>query len=50
MSAIKRLIEDILEMYDGEGKTIVEIAKAKGLSEAEVFEVVSQYSESFNIA
>jgi type IV secretory pathway protease TraF len=49
MSAIKRLVEDILEMYDGEGKTIVEIAECKGLSEDEVFEVVSQYSDSFNV-
>lgn len=49
MSAMKRLIEDILEMYDVEGMSIVEIAEAKGLTEAEVYEVVSEYSESFNI-
>lgn len=49
MSAIKRLIEDILEMYDAEGMTITEIAEAKGLTETEVYEIVSEYSESFNI-
>lgn len=50
MSAVKRLIEDILEMYDVEGKTITEIAEAKGLTETEVYEIVSEYSESFNIS
>lgn len=50
MGAMKRIVEDILEMYDVEGKSIVEIAKALGLTENEIYEVVSNYSDSFNIA
>lgn len=50
MSAIKRLIEDVLEMYDAEGMTVMEIAAAKGLSEDEIMEIVSEYSDDFNVA
>lgn len=48
MSAIKRLIEDVVEMYDENGMDVVTIAKATGLSEEEVFTIISEYSVDFN--
>lgn len=44
MSAMKRLIEDILYL-DEEGYSVDKIAFIMGMSEAEVLEVIAEYSE-----
>ena len=50
MGKIKNLVIEICEMYDYRGMTITEIARAMDMSEDEIYQVVSDYSESFNIA
>jgi NADH:ubiquinone oxidoreductase subunit E len=47
MSAIKRLIEDVMELYE-EGSSIAEIAKVLRLDEDEVLDVVEAYSNFYD--
>jgi hypothetical protein len=44
---MKRKIEDVIEMYDGEGLTIMEIVEKTGLTEQEVLAIVTEYSGDF---
>ncbi len=49
MGKIKQLVTEICEMYDYQGMTIVEIANYMEMTETEVIEVLSNYSDSFNV-
>ena len=44
---MKELVIEVCELYDEQGMTIMEIVNATGLSEEEVIEVLSNYSETF---
>ena len=50
MGKIKNLVIEICEMYDEQGMTISQIASYMDMTEDEVFQVVSDYSSSFNMA
>ena len=47
MGKIKDMVIEVCELYDEQGMTIMEIVNATGLSEEEVIEVLSNYSETF---
>ena len=49
MSKMKEYLMDIVEMYDMQGMTITEIASCKGISQEEVYEIISQYSDDFTL-
>ncbi len=49
MGKMKALVTEICEMYDYQGMTIVEIANYMEMTETEVIEVLSNYSDSFNV-
>ena len=44
---MKELVIEVCELYDEQGLTIMEIVNTTGLSEEEVIEVLSNYSETF---
>ncbi len=46
---MKALVTEICEMYDYQGMTFVEIANYMEMTETEVIEVLSNYSDSFNV-
>jgi len=50
LGKMKNLVMEICEMYDYQGMSIYEIARAMDMTDDEVYQVVSQYSESFNLA
>ena len=47
MAKMKELVIEVCELYDEQGLTIMEIVNTTGLSEEEVIEVLSNYSETF---
>ena len=47
---MKDLAMEVVELYDEQGYTIMEIVKELELSEEMVMEVLSNFSESFNVA
>ncbi len=47
MSYMKALLENILEDYDMNGLTIMEVVRKYKLSEEQVIEILSEYSETF---
>ena len=47
MGKMKELVIEVCELYDEQGLTIMEIVNTTGLSEEEVIEVLSNYSETF---
>ena len=47
MGKMKDLAMEVVELYDEQGMTIMEIVNATGLSEEVVIEVLSNYSETF---
>ena len=50
MGKLKNLVTEICEMYDYQGMTIREIANYMEMTEDEVVQVLSDYSDSFNMA
>lgn len=48
MSAMKDLVMDIVEMYDEQGLTVVQIAEIVGMNEMAVLSVITEYSQDFN--
>ena len=50
MGKIKDLVIETCEMYDEQGMTISQIASYMDMTEEEVFQIVSDYSSSFNMA
>ncbi len=49
MAKVKELVTDICEMYDYQGLSIAEIAKATGMSEDDIVQVLSDYSDTFGM-
>ncbi len=49
MAKMKELAMDVCEAYDSEGLTIMEIVERFELSEEMVFEILSNFSESFGV-
>ena len=47
---MKDLAMEVVELYDEQGYTIMEIVKELELSEEMVMEILSNFSESFNVA
>ena len=47
MAKMKELVIEVCELYDERGMTIMEIVGFTGLSENEVLEILSNYSETF---
>ena len=50
MGKIKNLVIEICDLYDRQGMTIIQIASYMDMTEEEVFQIVSDYSSSFNVA
>ena len=46
---MKDLAMEVVELYDEQGLTIMEIVKELNLSEEMVMEILSNFSESFNV-
>ena len=46
---MKELVMSICEAYDYQGLTIMELANQFEMTEQAILEVLSQYSDSFNI-
>jgi DNA-directed RNA polymerase specialized sigma24 family protein len=47
MSALKEMIADVCELYDMEGMTITQIAKVMDIPEQLVYEIVSDYADTW---
>ena len=50
MGKLKNLVIEICDLYDRQGMTIREIANYMEMTEDEVVQVLSDYSDSFNVA
>ena len=49
MGKVKELVTEICEMYDYQGLSIAEIAKAMDMTDDEVVQVLSNYSDTFGM-
>ena len=49
MGKVKELVTEICEMYDYQGMTITEIANYMEMTDAEVVQVLSDYSDTFGM-
>jgi len=49
MGKVKELVAEICEMYDYQGMTIMEIANYMEMTDAEVVQVLSDYSDTFGM-
>jgi DNA-binding transcriptional regulator LsrR (DeoR family) len=49
MAKVKELVTEICEMYDYQGMTIAEIANYMEMTDAEVVQVLSDYSDTFGM-
>ena len=50
MGKMKDLVIEICDLYDRQGMTIIQIASYMDMTEEEVFQILSDYSYSFNVA
>jgi DNA-binding transcriptional regulator LsrR (DeoR family) len=49
MGKVKELVTEICEMYDYQGMTIAEIANYMEMTDNEVMQVLSDYSDTFGM-
>ena len=49
MGKVKELVTEICEMYDYQGLSITEISKAMDMTDEEVVQVLSNYSDTFGM-
>ena len=49
MGKVKEQVTEICEMYDYQGLSITEIAKAMEMTDDEVVQVLSDYSDTFGM-
>lgn len=49
MAKVKELVTEICEMYDYQGMTIAEIANYMEMTDNEVMQVLSDYSDTFGM-
>ncbi len=49
MAKVKELVTEICEMYDYQGLTIAEIANYMEMTEDEIVQVLSDYSDTFGM-
>jgi energy-converting hydrogenase A subunit M len=50
MGKVKELVTEICEMYDYQGLTIAQIANYMEMTEDEIVQVLSNYSDTFSVA